>query len=301
MNNFPASDAVSRTGNKQRVALTGAAGSLATDIIPALLREGIELVCVDRTAPAYDFGQEWHVCSINDRKALATAFAGCNAVIHLAGIPLEDEWESILEANIDGTQAVLDTARATGIGKVVLASSIHATGFVGITAGEQVPADVRVRPNTFYGVSKAALEALGSYYYDRYGMDVICLRIASRFKEPQNVRMLSTWLSPADAGRLFIASLGPLATGFRIIWGVSRNTRGYLSSAAGESIGFHALDDAEAYAAQVDEKVRADPLAAEADWDRQYLGGVFSSSEPPRQQHLPEDKPKSHQTEDYMK
>ncbi|MDO5743759.1 MAG: NAD(P)-dependent oxidoreductase [Micrococcaceae bacterium] len=283
-----------------RVAITGAAGSLAADIIPALLEVGVELVCVDRTNPTTDLGLEWRLCSITDREELKTAFVGCDAVIHLAGIPLEDEWERILENNIDGTQAVLDTALHAGVEKVVLASSIHATGFVGIPADEAVPADVRMRPNTFYGVSKAALEALGSYYHDRHAMDVICLRIASRFSEPRNVRMLSTWLSPEDAGRLFIAALGPLATGFRTIWGVSRNTRGYLSAEAGEAIGFHALDDAEVFAEQISEAAKSDPLAAETMWDREYLGGVFSSDEPPLQPH-PADSPQPHQTEESMK
>ena len=44
-------------------------------------------------------------------------------------------------------------------------------------------------------------------YHDRYGLDAICLRILSCFPRPMNVRMLSTWLSPDDAGRLFEACL----------------------------------------------------------------------------------------------
>ena len=292
MSHEPELDDLGGTRRKSRVAVTGAAGSLAADIIPALLHEGMELVCVDRTTPTRDFGLEWHRCSVNDRMALKAAFAGCDAIIHLAGIPLEDDWASILEANIDGTQAVLEIARESGINKVVLASSIHAAGFVRISASELVPADVKVRPNTFYGVSKAVLEALGSYYHDRYGLDVICLRIASRFKEPENVRMLRTWLSPDDAGRLFIAALRPSTTGFRTIWGVSRNTRGYLSHEAGEEIGFQARDDAETFADQVLGAAEADPSAAEMEWDRRYLGGIFSSADPPRQVSHPQDKPK---------
>jgi hypothetical protein len=35
---------------------------------------------------------------------------------------------------------------------------------------------------------------------------------------------------------------------FRIIWGVSRNTRGWWSLAEGEAIGYHPQDDAEAWA-----------------------------------------------------
>jgi len=269
-----------------RVALTGAAGSLAGDVIPGLLARGHQLVCIDQRLPADDLGCRWVRCRVNDRAALAEALAGCDAVVHLAGIPLEDEWEPLLMANIDGTQAVLETARTLGIGKVVLASSIHAAGFVPVPPpGEQVPDDVRVRPNTFYGVSKAALEALGSLYHDRHGLDVVCLRIASRTDRPRDDRMLSTWLSPADAVRLLDAALSPDVTGFRTVWGVSRNTRSYLSAAGGAAMGFHPEDDAEPYAAEVLAAIGVRP--SEQDWNQRYIGGVFCSPEPPRQQPAP--------------
>jgi len=269
-----------------RVALTGAAGSLAGDVIPGLLARGHQLVCIDQRTPADDLGCRWVQCRVNDRTALAEALAGCDAVVHLAGIPLEDDWEPLLTANIDGTQAVLETARALGIGKVVLASSIHAAGFVPVPPpGERVPDDVRVRPNTFYGVTKAALEALGSLYHDRYGLDVVCLRIASRTDRPRDDRMLSTWLSPADATRLLDAALSPDVTGFRTVWGVSRNTRSYLSAAGGTAIGFHPEDDAEPHAAEVLAGTRS--RAPEQDWNQRYIGGVFCSPEPPRHQPAP--------------
>jgi uronate dehydrogenase len=36
-----------------------------------------------------------------------------------------------------------------------------------------------VRPDTFYGVSKAFGEALGSLYHDKFGLRVACIRIGS--------------------------------------------------------------------------------------------------------------------------
>jgi uronate dehydrogenase len=272
----------------QRVAVTGAAGSLAGDVLPGLAALGHRLTGIDRLAPPAAMPGEWVQCSVNDRTALRSAFDGVDAVIHLAGIPLEASWESLLATNIDGTQAVLETARQAGVGRVVLASSIHAAGYVPVPSpGERVPDDVPVRPNTFYGVSKAALEALGSLYHDRYGLDVICLRIASRFARPRDERMLSTWLSPADAVRLLDACLRVPSPGFRIIWGVSANTRGYLSSAGGESIGFAAQDDAEQFADGLLQAGRSDDSVPARDWDRRWIGGVFSSAHPPMYQPRP--------------
>jgi uronate dehydrogenase len=267
----------------RRIAVTGAAGSLAADIIPELTRRGYEVVCTDVREPRDRFGCEWRICAIDDRPQLSRVLQGCDAVVHLAGIPLEADWETLSRINVDGTQAVLETSRTLGIKKVVLASSIHAAGFVNVPqpGDPRVADDVPVRPNTFYGVSKAAAEALGSMYADRYGMDVICLRIASRYKKPENERMLSTWLSPRDAVELFDAALSDRASGFRIVWGVSHNSRGYLSPDGGSEIGFHPADDAEDHAAEIADRSTENASVGASEWDRRFIGGVFSSPSPP--------------------
>lgn len=267
----------------QRVALTGAAGSLAADIIPALQEAGIDLLCIDRVRPEHDFGADWAICDITDRPALTAAMAGCDALVHLAGIPLEDDWDRIMRVNIDGTQSVLESAQRLGITKAVLASSIHAAGYTPVPAdGGTVPDETPVRPNTYYGVSKAALESLGSYFHDRHGMDVTCLRIASRFQQPRDARMLSTWLSPADAGTLFLRALDKPTDGYRIVWGVSANTRGYLSPAGGAAIGYEPEDDAESWAGTLTGP-DAPTEAQASEWDQQFIGGIFCSPAPPRQ------------------
>ena len=119
--------------------------------------------------------------------------------------------------------------------RVIFASSNHAVGFTP-RSDFPVPDYAFPKPDTYYGVSKAAVEALAAMYHERYGMDAICLRILSCFPRPLNVRMLSTWLSPDDAGRLFEACLTAERPGFRVAFGVSANTRGgwvSLAEAAG--------------------------------------------------------------------
>ena len=101
-------------------------------------------------------------------------------------------------------------------------------------------ADAPPRPDTYYGVAKVAMEALGSLYADRYGMDVVCLRIGSAFAEPTTVRQLATWLSPADtvvAGRRRAAAPVP---GFAVVWGVSANTRNWWDLTAARALGLRA-------------------------------------------------------------
>lgn len=272
-----------RRGIVSIIGVTGAAGSLAADIIPGLIEAGYTVVGIDQVSPENTFGCDWAICSINDRISLQAALEGCDAIIHLAGIPLEADWHSILGTNIDGTQAVLESARLLQIDRVVLASSIHATGYVPVPSDSNTVADdVPVRPDTFYGVSKATVEALGSLYHDRFGMDVICIRIASRFDQPQNERMLSTWLSPTDAVRLVHACLTTRSPGFRLVWGMSANTRRYLSANGGNEIGYVAQDDAEVFAESLFEDSVQNPSLLASQWDHDYLGGIFSSPNPPR-------------------
>src|SRR3712207_4163742 len=127
-----------------------------------------------------------------------------------------------------------------------LASSSHATGFTPRPAsGLLTEADAPPRPDTYYGVAKVTMEALGSLYADRYGMDVVCLRIGSAFPEPTTVRMLATWLSPADTISLVDAALRTPDPGYAVVWGVSANTRNWWDLTAARALGYEPQDRSE--------------------------------------------------------
>jgi uronate dehydrogenase len=189
-----------------------------------------------------------------------------DAIIHLGGIAQESGWDRILHTNIHGTYSVLEAARLAGVRRVILASSNHAVGFYPYPDG-LVPDYVFPRPDTYYGVSKAANEALGSLYHDRYGIDVFCVRIGSCAEKPRDHRMLSTWLSPDDCARLMEALLTAPVPGFRVLWGVSANTRGRFSLEEAQALCYHPRDDAEDY---------ADTLSppSTSDVDR-FIGGPY--------------------------
>ncbi len=215
-------------------------------------------------------GEEAVRADATDLAAMTRACSGVSAVIHLAGISGEAPWEQIAAANIGGTYVAFEAARRAGVGRVIFASSNHAVGF---TPRAAFPAADYAfpAPDSYYGVSKAAGEALAALYHHRYGMDAICIRILTCADRPQTVRALSTWLSPDDAGRLFDACLAADRPGFRVVYGVSRNTRGgWASLAEAESLGFRPRDDAEAFAAEVLANTGppdpADPVL-------EYLGG----------------------------
>ncbi|GAB3149409.1 NAD-dependent epimerase/dehydratase family protein [Amycolatopsis sp. NPDC004378] len=257
----------------QRVLITGSAGVVGTLMRPRLKRDGRVLRLLD-LAPqtASDASEEIVTASVTDAAAMAAACEGVDALIHLGGHSRENSWEATLDVNINGTHTVLEAARAAGVSRVVLASSNHAVGFR--RNDEDLPADSSPRPDTYYGVSKAAIEALGSLYHSRFGMDVIVIRIGSCFETPLPLgpRGLTTWLSPDDGARLFEACLSAPSPGYRLIWGVSDNTRRIYSLAEAEALGYKSHDNAEVYAEQLASRPAPTGIAAE------YVGGPFCTA-----------------------
>jgi hypothetical protein len=168
---------------------------------------------------------------------------------------------------------VFEAARRAGVPRVIFASSNHAVGYAP-RESFPVPDYAFPAPDTYYGAGKVAGEALAGLYHYRYGLDTICIRILTCHEKPPSTRALSTWLSPDDAGRLFEACLTVPDPGFRVVFGVSANTRGgWVSLREAEALGYAPHDDAESLADEViagfGEPDPADPLF-------RYLGGEFT-------------------------
>jgi uronate dehydrogenase len=233
------------------VLITGAAGTIGSMLRHSLARPGRHLRLLDVAdqeplGPGED--AELVVGSFTDAAVMADACRDVDAVAHFGGLSTKDfEWPEFLDVNINGTYVVLEAARAVGA-RVVYASSNHAVGFQPFDRESLVPDYVFPRPDTFYGVSKAASESLGSLYHDRHGLDVVCLRIGSYGERPANYRQLWSWLSPGDCARLVEAALTAPHPGFRVVWGVSANSRAAVTLDEGHAIGYVPLDDAEVFA-----------------------------------------------------
>jgi uronate dehydrogenase len=258
----------------ERILITGASGAIGGFLRTRLARRDRVLRLLDVVPPAGGDQVESVTGSITDPDVVAAACVGVSAVVHLGGHSREQAWDDILTTNIDGTQTVLAAAQAAGVGRVVLASSNHAAGFR--TVGEDGPdglcADSSPRPDTYYGVSKAAMEALGALYHHRFGMDVLCLRIGTCAPRPPDERALSTWLSPDDAGRLVEACLTAPSPGYRIVWGISANTRRVCSLREAAELGYRPRDDAERFAPDL-AGGRANPPTGPV-----LLGGPFTTT-----------------------
>lgn len=254
----------------ETVLVTGSAGEIGRHLRATLRRDGRRLVLFDVAEQApLEPGEDAEIvtASFTDPAAIAGACAGVDAVIHLGGLSTYGyDFADYLAVNVEGTRQVLEAAHRRGVARVIYASSHHAVGFHPNTPGSVVPDDLAARPDSYYGVSKVAGEALASLYHDRYGLDVISVRIGSYRSVPSDRRTLWNWLSPGDCTRLFEATLATPSPGYRVVWGVSANTARIAALEGSLAIGYRPLDDA----ADFTDRVSADPEP----WDR--IGGLYS-------------------------
>lgn len=258
-----------------RLLLTGAAGGLGRVLRETLkpYAHTLRLSDIAEMAPV-GAGEETVVCNLADKAAVHDLVAGCDAIVHLGGVSVERSFEEVLEGNIKGVFHIYEAARRHGVRRVVFASSNHVIGFYKQT--EHIDARVPKRPDGYYGLSKSFGEDMASFYFDRYGIETVSIRIGSSFPEPLNRRMLCSWLSYRDLTTLVEKSLFTPNVGHTIVYGMSDNRNVWWDNSAATVLGFMPQDSSEPFRAQVEAQA---PVAA-TDPNAIYQGGGFTAQGP---------------------
>ncbi len=252
------------------VLYTGGTGRMGRVIREGLAGRYERVVLYARSEPDHGLhpGEEVLVGDLGDLDALTAAMAGVDVVVHLGGVADETSYEEVRRTNIDGTYNVYEAARRAGVRRVVYASSNHIVGFHPAT--ELLDETAALRPDTYYGVSKAFGEALASLYHDKWGVESVLVRIGTFRPKPEDVRQLALWLSWPDGVELFRCAIESGPVGCRVVYGCSANSvRWWDGSAGWAAIGYVPKDDASEHADAVD-------AAAPAP---QYHGGAFTATD----------------------
>lgn len=249
-----------------KVMYTGASGRMASSIRETLEGAFDSVRLFSRSEPERLFaGEELVLGELGDADAVRRACEDVDVIVHFAGIADESSFEQILSVNIEGTHTLFEAARAAGVRRIVFASSNHVTGFY--PSDETIDVHAAPRPDSYYGVSKVFGEALGRLYHDKWGMEVVSVRIGIFRPAPTDVRQLALWLSPRDGAELFRCAVTAPDVGYATVFGVSANTRGYWDHAdSARAIGYVPQDDAERYADTVD--LTQDPP--------RFQGGIYT-------------------------
>jgi len=244
--------------SRPQLLITGCSGLIGR-ILWNGLSEEFELYGLDRTAdgpPPRIFQAD-----LAQPEQIERVFQHMSApryIVHLAGASaVNATWDDIWLNNIGGTRNMYEAARLAGAQRIVFASSNHVTGaYEGRpprlhrkSRPKKITVHDPIRPDGFYGFSKAAGEALARTYFEVYGLESICLRIGSVNTEDDpriDPRFESTWLSHRDLLGLVRASLSA-SVGFGIYYGVSNNAKRFwdLSNARRE-LGYRPADNASA-------------------------------------------------------
>jgi uronate dehydrogenase len=264
------------------VLLTGASGALGRQLTKALAADGFTLRLTD-IVPFPDplpQGATFVKADLNDGVALLRQAEGVSTILHFGGVSVERPFEEILGPNIRGLYHVYEAARREGA-RVVFASSNHTIGFHERT--ETLDHDCDMRPDGYYGLSKAYGELMGRMYFDKHGVESVFLRIGSSFPEPVDARMLATWLSYADLCRLVAACIRAERVGAAVIWGASANARSFWGKDAREKIGWAPQDSADTFAGQLGGKLSGNPVV------ERYQGGAYCGMEYSRAEPSPRD------------
>ncbi len=246
----------------QNILITGATGLIGTAVV-ASLHTRYNLCALNRR-PFPNIN--CHQADIGDLGAIRPAFAGIDAVVHLAA-HIANDLPAIFRANLQGTGHVFAAAREAGVRRVLFASSGSVMGgyatrspYKELLAGEydQVPAtwpmltaQSPLRPTGLYAASKVWGEELGREYASAYGMSVFCLRFGRVNPEdrPTHSREYCVWCSQRDAVQMIEKCLAaPLDLPFNTFFVNSDNEWGYRDlEHARRTVGFVPADRAEDY------------------------------------------------------
>ena len=113
------------------ILVTGATGFVGRSLLPRLAEAGHNLRCLlrpSRRSPRLPKGVpvEVAIANLDDERGLATALSGVETVIHLAGAEWRGTAGDVLRVDGAGTRAVVEAARAAGVGRFLLLSHLGA-------------------------------------------------------------------------------------------------------------------------------------------------------------------------------
>ena len=259
----------------KKIVLTGAAGRLGSYLREPLSKMADELVSSDKVADIGKLykGEKYISADLANYAEIHALLKDADMVVHFGAHPDEAPFEQLLGPNFIGAYNIWESAFQNKVRRVVYASSIHAVGMYPKT--EFIGTDVPHRPDSFYGLAKCFAEDLARMYWEKRGLEAVCLRIIS-CAQVNNPRALGTWLSYDDLIHLVERAVDTPITGFSIIYGVSNNDRAGVDNSKAQFLGYRPKDNAEQFAAKV---LAEAPQAKPADKAQMCHGGPFASVE----------------------
>ncbi|MEW6053134.1 MAG: dTDP-glucose 4,6-dehydratase [Nitrospirota bacterium] len=177
----------------QKLLVTGGAGFIGSEFVRQGVQRGYAITVIDTLSYAGDMQRVREVMQsisfqrvdITDRTSLERIFATerPEAVVHWAAESHVDrsidDASPFIDANVKGTQVLLDIAKTYGIGRFINVSTDEVYGDLGKDG--QFHETTPLNPSSPYSVSKAAADMLGRAYHRTHGLPVITVRPSNNY------------------------------------------------------------------------------------------------------------------------
>src|SRR5829696_10036492 len=154
-----------------RVLITGGGGNLGRVLAPTLEEVGHEPILMDNRD--LETSHKAVRGDVRDRDSVLEVFRETDVVVHAAalhGIHLQKyTTDDFWDLNVAGTRNVYEAALESGIGKVLLCSTMGVYGEGSREAGDPpvMTEDLPLEPKDYYGLSKRLCEEMAAYYHRR--------------------------------------------------------------------------------------------------------------------------------------
>ncbi len=215
-----------------RILVTGSSGRIGKAVVQELRTRGLAVRGFDRVqTPGL---ADMVVGTLTSGADIAKSMQGVHTVIHLAATPDDADFlAEIVPNNIIGVYHIFEEAQKAGVKRMVVASSGQVVWYQRMTGPIPVGVDVQPTPRYWYAAAKMFLEAAGRAFAEKYGLEVIAVRLGWCPRTPEQVEEIraeqwaqDVYLSPNDAGRFFACAVeAPLKEKFVVVYATSKPKR----------------------------------------------------------------------------
>jgi len=194
-----------------KIFVTGGTGFIGGEVVRRLRERGDEVVCLvrspEKASELRELGCELAGGDLGDAEVLRTGMEGCEGLIHAAamyevGIPAKQH-PAMYEANVRGSERVLQAALEAKVGKVVYVSTV---GIFGNTHGEVVDESYEHPGKEFtsyYEETKLEGHRIAKRMMAEEGLPGVIVQPGGVYG-PGDTSQIADLLSEFFAGRLFL-------------------------------------------------------------------------------------------------
>jgi len=186
-----------------RTLVTGGGGFIGSHVVDRLMAAGHDVAVVDLRPPhRADVGHI--VADINDLDGLVAAFAGADAVFHLAAYAdvndVSRDPVDATDANVVGVAKVWEACRRNDVGRAILASTVWVYNGAADDGDGPLDEDAAFKVDGMghlYTSSKVAAEMVAHSYHTLFGQEFTILRYEKMFKvipADEITKMIASWL-----------------------------------------------------------------------------------------------------------